>query len=376
MVENVTSYLKGLEEEKETFEKIRLEKIKQYSKVIIWGLSESATVAIEYLKNHDIVIDGIYDDNESKHHSFYQGIEIQKPDFTCQDKDIIFIVTCSYYETIRKELLKYDSNIDNRLLMFDGYFLENTNYDYYYKNMNKINECYNSLEDEESKQLYILLLKYRYIRDISILQNHYQPRKETYFDKVFLSDFKEGLYIDAGSYNADFVTGLMERKDTSNCKFYIFEPNRIFSDKIKRNLENNCNFKVYQMALCDKKGELSFQQIESSTSHLVDPKYNAYNNTLDCNVELVKTDTLDNIIGEEKVTCIKVDIEGSEKSMIQGSTNIIKRDRPIILLSVYHRCSDLWNLQSYLKELNLNYKFYLRHYSLSVAKTILYCIPE
>jgi hypothetical protein len=62
--------------------------------------------------------------------------------------------------------------------------------------------------------------------------------------------------------------------------------------------------------------------------------------------------------------------------MLKGSENILRRDRPILLLSIYHRRDDLFKLQEYLMDLNLNYKFYIRHYSLSVAKTILYCIPE
>jgi hypothetical protein len=61
--------------------------------------------------------------------------------------------------------------------------------------------------------------------------------------------------------------------------------------------------------------------------------------------------------------------------MIEWATELIKRDNPVLLLSIYHRWDDLFRLQEYLMNLNLNYKFYIRHYSLSVAKTILYCIP-
>ena len=59
-----------------------------------------------------------------------------------------------------------------------------------------------------------------------------------------------------------------------------------------------------------------------------------------------------------------------------GSCETIKRDRPIILLAIYHRWDDMFKLQEYLMSLDLNYKFYIRHYSLSVAKTVLYCIPS
>ena len=122
---------------------------------------------------------------------------------------------------------------------------------------------------------------------------------------------------------------------------------------------------------------MEFMQIPSSTSHIIDKKYNAYKNTVDKNdIATIKTNKLDTIIKEEKVAGIKIDIEGSESSMLKGATKIIKRDRPILLLSIYHKWDDLFKLQDYIMSLNLNYKFYIRHYSLSVAKTILYCIPE
>ena len=130
------------------------------------------------------------------------------------------------------------------------------------------------------------------------------------------------------------------------------------------------------MALCDKKGEMEFMNLAFSTSHIVDKKYNAYKDNYNNNIVKVNTDTLDAIIKDEKVTGIKIDIEGAESSMLIGAKQTIKRDRPIILLAIYHRWDDMFKLQDYLMSLDLNYKFYIRHYSLGVSKTVLYCIPE
>lgn len=129
------------------------------------------------------------------------------------------------------------------------------------------------------------------------------------------------------------------------------------------------------MVLCDKKGEMEFMMLEFSTSHIVDKKYNAYKDDNNNSIDVVNTDTLDSVIKDEKVTGIKIDIEGAEASMLIGACETIKRDRPIILLAIYHRWNDMFKLQDYLMSLDLNYRFYIRHYSLSVAKTVLYCIP-
>lgn len=366
----------NLEKDKKVYQDNLIKELKKFKKIMLWGLSESATAAIEFLKNNNVSIAGIYDNDKSKNNTLYQGIKVLVPDNSVYDKDTALVITCSYYETLRKDMLKKDLLVDKRLFMFDGYFLEDKDVSYYEKNKEKIQNCYNNLEDEKSKKLYTSLLKYRYIRNINLLEGLYDSRKDCYLDNVFLNNFKSGLYIDAGSYNADFITTLAERKNVSNCQFYIFEPNKIFSKNIENNLQGKYNFKAFQTALCDEIGNMEFQQIASSTSHLVNKKYNAYNNSLDNNVELVETNTLDNLLKSTLVTGIKVDIEGSELAMLKGSRNVIKRDKPILLISVYHRWSDLWEIQNYIMNLNLGYKFYLRHYSLSVAKTILYCIPK
>ena len=71
-----------------------------------------------------------------------------------------------------------------------------------------------------------------------------------------------------------------------------------------------------------------------------------------------------------------MDVEGSEYSLLKGATKTIKRDRPFMMIAIYHKWDDLFKIQNYISNLNLGYKFYIRHYSLSVAKTVLYCIPN
>ena len=122
---------------------------------------------------------------------------------------------------------------------------------------------------------------------------------------------------------------------------------------------------------------MEFMLIPSSTSHIIDKKYNAYKNTVaKNNISIVETNKLDNIVTDNIVKGIKMDVEGSEYSLIKGATKIIKKDRPIMLIAIYHKWDDLFKIQNYISNLNLDYSFYIRHYSLSVAKTILYCIPN
>ena len=45
----------------------------------------------------------------------------------------------------------------------------------------------------------------------------------------------------------------------------------------------------------------------------------------------IECDTLDNILGEQRVDVMKIDIEGAEVSALEGATHILKKLRKIIV---------------------------------------------
>jgi hypothetical protein len=85
--------------------------------------------------------------------------------------------------------------------------------------------------------------------------------------------------------------------------FYIFEPNKIFYNNIINTLDKNINYKAFNIALCDEDSTMEFMQVPSSTSHIIDKKYNAYKDSIDRNnIDYITTNKLDTIIHNEKVT--------------------------------------------------------------------------
>lgn len=89
----------------------------------------------------------------------------------------------------------------------------------------------------------------------------------------------------------------------------------------------------------------------------------------------VKADTIDHIVGDEKISFIKMDIEGAEYDALLGARHTIEKYKPVLMISVYHKQDDFIRLPELIRSMNYNYTFYLRHYrSLSVQETILYAI--
>lgn len=77
---------------------------------------------------------------------------------------------------------------------------------------------------------------------------------------------------------------------------------------------------------------------------------------------------------EQKVTFIKMDVEGAELEALKGAEATIKRDKPRCAICVYHKPEDIDTITEYLHKLVPEYKFYMRHYSLCDYETVLYAV--
>lgn len=90
--------------------------------------------------------------------------------------------------------------------------------------------------------------------------------------------------------------------------------------------------------------------------------------------------TIDQLVlaGEvERVDFIKMDIEGSELRALKGAENTLRRFKPKLAISLYHKIKDFYEIPLYLDGLGLGYRFYLDHYTIHVGETVLYAVaPE
>lgn len=68
---------------------------------------------------------------------------------------------------------------------------------------------------------------------------------------------------------------------------------------------------------------------------------------------------LDRVVGTDAVDFIKYDVEGSEWEAILGSRETIRRSAPVLMVSVYHRVGDLFDLPLRIRE---QFPFYNRFY--------------
>ncbi|WP_242004493.1 FkbM family methyltransferase [Brachyspira aalborgi] len=73
----------------------------------------------------------------------------------------------------------------------------------------------------------------------------------------------------------------------------------------------------------------------------------------------VKMVTLDSYVKENniEVGLIKTDLEGFEQPFLRGAIETIKKQKPVLIISIYHNYSDFFEIKPMIENLNLSYKF-------------------
>lgn len=76
--------------------------------------------------------------------------------------------------------------------------------------------------------------------------------------------------------------------------------------------------------------------------------------------------------GIERVDCIKLDVEGSELAALMGARKTITAMKPKLIVCLYHKKEDLYEIPPLIKRLVPEYELYLSHTSCSFLDTVLY----
>lgn len=211
---------------------------------------------------------------------------------------------------------------------------------------------YSKLNDYTSKKVLYAILNNWLNYDFKNLTEIMDNRFFNYFDLDLIPFSHDEVIVDLGCYTGDTIIdyfktyGLIGYK-----KIYCFD---IFEDvlnKVKNNLKNFKNIEFIKKAICNHRGKVSLFSNQFDSSNRI--TYEGDN--------LIDSNTLDNEI-TEKITMIKMDIEGSEYEALLGSKEHIKNDKPKLLISIYHGFDDVWRIIKLIDSFNSDYKYYLRYY--------------
>lgn len=220
-------------------------------------------------------------------------------------------------------------------------------------------------EKEIYEQLCALGVSDKYIINYGKVLN--QLLEDQYFDltKPFLSN--EQIFVDMGCWDGKTSVRLKKMIKDNLQKVIAFEPDKKRVAFCKKNMDSaGIGFKLIEKGCWSKESTLCFNSSGVDGMLMVDDSGN----------EFLEVTSLDRVIGDDKVSFIKMDIEGAEYEALKGCKKTIQKYQPILAISVYHCFDDIIRIPQLINNYDDGYKFYLRHYSPANAETILYAIPK
>jgi FkbM family methyltransferase len=135
-------------------------------------------------------------------------------------------------------------------------------------------------------------------------------------------------------------------------------------------LRNNARQNAAGAAIVVHECGLSDVDREGSIAHAgVQPGFEVSG---DVQIRLSRLDSLVEAGSIERVDFIKMDIEGHEEAALRGATLVLRRFRPRLAISMYHRWEDYHRLPMLVRNLGLGYRLYLDNYTISDGETVMY----
>ena len=226
------------------------------------------------------------------------------------------------------------------------------------RNRDKYSEVYDLLEDEKSKEVFEKVINFKITFDYNFMAGFTNDYEGQYFDKNIIPEIKDITFLDGGGYIGDTLPTIIKNYPDFK-KIYMIEPSELHINIAKRSFSQIDNIEFINCGLGSKKAITKENRVDNNCNHA----FRAQN-----------IDTIDNI-AKTKIDFIKLDIEGAEQDAIDGAINIIKNDKPVLAICIYHKAEDWYKIPQKVLAINKDYKIYLRHYMEGIYETVMYFIP-
>jgi FkbM family methyltransferase len=167
----------------------------------------------------------------------------------------------------------------------------------------------------------------------------------------------QDVVIDAGAWIGDFSAYAASKEGIS----YAFEPvGSLFKILEKTASLNKGKIIPVQKGLSDKNGTVKISVEEGMNSGA-----NSLVIKRSSKEELISITTLDDFVKTnkiEKIDFIKADIEGEERALLKGASNVLQTFAPKLAICTYHFPEDAKLLEEIIMDTNSKYKIkHLRH---------------
>jgi len=217
------------------------------------------------------------------------------------------------------------------------------------KHAKEITAVYNLLADDESRKVYRQVIEFKLSGKTEKLR--FCQFDGGLFDLVDLSD--QETYVDLGAYRGDTVQEFIKCVNGYN-EIFAFEPNAKTYAKLCDNVNEFDNVHCINMAVADFNG---VSQIFSA----------GRGSSINKKGREISVCSLDSYFSDERISLIKMDVEGQEREALLGAVSLIKRCCPKLIVATYHRSEDIFSLPLLVHKIHPDYKIHVRHFPHNLA---------
>lgn len=217
------------------------------------------------------------------------------------------------------------------------------------------------LFDDESRQVFDNLMEFRLTGNLRAMAGFEYAADRQYFEP-FLSLGKGEVFVDGGGFDG-YTSDEFARRCPDYAGIHFFEPSQKTFAVAKEKLAHLKHVHFHPMGLYDQRATLRFDADSGSASRIAET-----------GEETIEVTLLDEAVGE-RVTLIKLDLEGAELKALAGSQRRILTDHPKLAVAVYHHPEHFWQVPKLVLDLRDDYNLHLRHYTEGWTETIMFFIP-
>lgn len=323
----------------------RLEKEKR--PIAVYGTGDGADKLFSVLESKGLSASAVFASDGFVRSRFFHGFKVLSfdqadrifgPDmlvlmaFGSHDRDVI--------EHVRKldsrcTLLIPDLLADERGRVFDREYLE--------CNLKAIERAYSRLSDERSRSVFRDIMEYRATGRLEPLLRSMDEDSESW---KLLGIGDDEVFFDGGAYNGDTVRRFLSFADSWE-GIYAAEPDPRSFRKLSAFAGSLPHVRLINAALDSKPGKIPFT-------------FGRGRGNRKGGDGMIDAVSIDSVLDGNRVSIIKLDVEGEEENALLGARRSISAFRPHLAVSAYHRIDDLWKLPDLIDSIEPGYQYRLR----------------
>ena len=339
--------------------------------IVVYGMGNGADKLIARLEKYGVEIADFFASDGFVRGHLFHGMRV-KSFSEIKESYPEFVIVLSFASN-RSEVLSmleeingsYDMLVPDMPVAGEDEYFDREFYNAHYEELLRARDA---LADEESRCAFDAMMNCKLTGRMEYLLGAWSDREDMY--GLMPRESVENA-VDAGAYNGDTVREMKEYFPGLK-KVVAIEPDvRNFKKLVKYSeAENDVSVvTVNAAAWCEDADGVFLGSGNRNSSVSSTASYQHKDQA----VRLVTIDSL----CEGRVDYIKYDVEGAEAEALEGSHKVIERDRPVLLVSAYHRSRDAFSLVNLLAERYPFYRIYLRRLKCVPAWELnLILIPE